>query len=488
MQEIQDYFEKLINSWGKKRGLFITFLVIISIYFSGLKGIIKEGFSDLNFYIINLIIPIFLLFIILIIWLFTTNRVPLPKRNTFTLGVFLRIDEEESEKTLKKIAKQTIEEIDNKYPSIKIILKPINFIRSKEELFKHLNNNSHSYDSCIFANVNSGKEKNGNGDIEEKIEINEIHFTGKFNVKEKFKLFKTTISISNDLKIRNINRNWSFIESNSYNDKKKLKENLKDTILFYAGIYLIYERKTDIALEILKTLHNPIDSKAQINHKERKIFGNDRFISAARLNEILLNLFVSCSASFYNKKEVKSAYDGLKECENIFGYHPQSYEHFISLARYTYELGNLDEAIDYTEKAKQIKKYGTEVYINQGFFSILNKNEKQIIDNYNELRKTYLHYSSNNYTEIIGWLEERKSDENSLIEFAIGFFNFFYSDKKLGEKILENLKNKKLKKEYPLMFDFIEEILKEGEIRSAYYRKYSQNNKGPKRRKRKNRK
>jgi len=475
---MKDYKELLFeasNSWEKKRGLVTAIIAVIGIYFLFIKGIIKEGVPNIDFKLLNIYVPIILLLLILIIWLITTNRISLPKSGDLSISLFLFVDEEEAEQKIKKIAKNTLKDLRNNFPRIRIDLKPINFIKSKSELKTYLSKNSGSCDTAVFANVDSGKIKDAQGNIDDCLEINDITFSGKFNVNSKFKIFLTTVSISKDLNIRNINKNWSYLENNSLKDKVKIKKNFKDSILFFAGIYLIYQMKPNEALDILKTLHSPEDSKARVSVKEKKIIASERFISAARLNEILINLFVTSSSHLYNNNEVQKAYDALKECENIFGKNPISFHHYISLARFSYELGNLDEAKSYTAKAKEIRPTAPQIYLNEGFFAILDGNENELYKNYKELSKVYKHRDIINYTEVISFLEtvkRKKSDNKILVEFAIGSLNLFFSDYALGRKILVSIHSDELNSEYPLIYKLINQFLTKGEIKSPYYRKY----------------
>lgn len=182
------------------------------------------------------------------------------------------------------------------------------------------------------------------------------------------------------------------------------------------------------------------------------------------MNEILLNLFILNSSRAYEKEDVKSAYSALKECENIFGIHPQTFEHYVSLARFSYDLGKIDEAKDYTNKMKLINKNWTEVYLNEGFFGILNDDEETIYENYKELSKNYKHKKSTvTFKEVISWQKKEKQkypNRKILFEFVIGTLNLFYSDKLLGLKILNNINTEELKNSYPKIYELTNTFLK----------------------------
>lgn len=486
MKDIKELLIDIINSWDKKRGLFIALILFLGVYFLFVKSIIKEGNFSIEYSTLNLWIPISIICLLSFLWLISTKRlIIIPKSNKLTIGLFLSFDEEKSEQKIKKIAKKITQDIKEKHKNLEVKLYPFNFIKSNSDLKRYVKKNSHALDCAFYGLITSGKRKDENGVVDEVFEITEKIFSGKFNVNDEYHVFKTKVSLADDLNIRNINKKWSYIESNSYSDKVKIESNLKDLILFYSGIYLIYQKKPIESLNILKTLYAPEDSKAKFLIDERKIIGNQNFISASRLNDILINLFIPSSSYLYDKKDIIGAYNILKECEKMFGDQPQLYTHFIRIAKYTYELDNLEEAIIYNEKARKLKHYGTEIYMNLGFFSILNNDEKSLYENYKELSKVYKHKNSLvNYTGTIGWLEdEKKKKESVLFEFAIGTLNLFYSDKDLGRKILKKIHTDKLKIDYPKIHELIKSFLTKGETKSTYHSIRSRKKKRRKKRK-----
>lgn len=474
MNEKENTIFKIINNWTKKKGFFLSSALFITIYFPFIKPILKDDYFDIfNRDQINFFFPLLAVVIIFIIWLITSNRIALFRTGDIRIGLVFNLDDESFENNLKTISKNLVEELKQKHKNIKVILYPINFSKSKENLKKYIKNHQYSIDSIIYLKINTGNKRGVEGEVENNLEINEITFFGKFNVNEKLKIFKTSIRLSDELKIRNLNKNWSYVESNSFNDKRKIHDNLNDVILFYSGMYLIYERKVKAALNILKTLHSQKDSTAELISGTKEIKGNKNFISASRLNEILLNLFISNATISYTNLDNQDAYNSLKECEKIFPNHPQSFEHFISLARFSYDLGNLEEAIDYTIKAKNIKKFSTEIYLNEGFFGILKEDENEICYNYNQLRKVHIHkHSTINFTEVIAWLndERKKNNNNLLFDFLTGTLNYLYSDKILGKKtLLKTYNNSDFSLKYPMVYILCHKILTDGDIKSTYF-------------------
>lgn len=78
MKEFKDLIFEAFLAWEKKRGLVVFFILILGTYYFLIRNIINEGNPTISFWTINLWIPLSLCSIIFLLWLFTTNRIPLP--------------------------------------------------------------------------------------------------------------------------------------------------------------------------------------------------------------------------------------------------------------------------------------------------------------------------------------------------------------------------------------------------------------------------
>lgn len=482
MESLSNFLEKINYKWEKLIGLLLVIVGSLFIYFSFIVDKLKE-IIKLDLWIFYFLIPSITSLVIVIYWLINTNRVNWLKRKHITVGIIIKVDEGESEKKIKSLIKETVNDINLEFKDIKLRLYPINYIKSKNSLVDFLKKKGHIVDSIIYAEINSGKEKKlETGEIEDIIEINEIYYCGNFYNGKDLRFLKTSINIANDVKIRNINKNWSYIDSNSKNDKLKIKNNFRDSVLFFCGIYLIYQNNFQTSLEILKKLHDPKSSKASINLENKTITTNGNFIQASRLNEILLNLYTMNSSRAYTENRKSEAYNALKECENIFGRHPQSFKHAISLALIAYEQNNnIEEAIYYTNLAKSIRPDSTAILINLGFFALIDNNIDELAKNYKQFLYTYKH-DNYNFIHTIHFLEREKKKHKELsllFEFCISTLNFLYGDKKLGKSTLLKLKSSKLNNDvsYSSIINIIEQLLIKGPYKSAYYRKNKTKNK-----------
>jgi tetratricopeptide (TPR) repeat protein len=302
----------------------------------------------------------------------------------------------------------------------------------------------------MYAKVESGKEKKDK-EVDYKIVISELYFIGRFSNKVNLQIFNSSINIDNELKIRTFFKNWAYIENNNFNDKKKIKYNFKDTILFFSGIYLLYLREYNLSLEILKKLFNK-NLSCLSDKKNGKLIIKNENIAAGRLNNILLNLFYyTAIKTYFDNNDFQTAYNLLKECESIFSNHPDSYSHYISLARFAYEIGRIEEAKSYTYKAKAKQGFTIHVLINLAFFAIVEFNVAELVNIYNKIKK--INNTSNfNGADVIEFLERQKDSlkqQTVLIDFSIGTINRLFLDTEAGLKLLtEFIEDNNQKEEY----------------------------------------
>lgn len=487
VKDIIDIIERIKNTWDKTWGFFILILLLIFFYFEFLIKLLQPFFKDIS-WLPNFIIPGALILITFIIWLFNTNRFFIQKNKSFVLGVILKVDENEAEYKIRRIVKLCTNEINKEFDKIKIKVFPINYKTNKAQVEQFLKSHNFFVDAILFATVESGKVKTEKS-VEDKIVINEFSFIGNFNVHENRRIFNSTINLANDLRIRLIYKDWAYISDNSLIDKKKLKLNFRDTILHYSGIYLIYLGEFKLALDILKTLFNvklsnlptPIDGKITLPKEN---------LAALRLNNIILNLFyLTALKTYFDTNDCKTAYQLLKDCEKTFYEHPDSYYHYISLARFAYENGKLEEAISYTNKAKNKKGETIEVLVNLAFFAIIEKNIIELAKLYRRIKTIKVPYNFN-YADVIEFLDRQKEnlkEQVELIDFSIGSLNKLHLDTEYGEKLLyEFISVNDQKEEYNPLILIAKEIvsLKTRPIPNSSKKVNSQNQKKKKKKKR----
>jgi hypothetical protein len=465
MGNYRQEFESYLQYWNSWIGLFVFEGLFCTIYYGSINEILKEVFNITKPYIHHIIIPFVLIILIYLFWSYKSHRLGLFKSKKITIGLFFTCDDFDKMVTIKKIIDKAIIEIEDEFLEIRLKFYPLNFVKSKIDLEKFILKSDHLIDTAIFANVSYGNCEAENGSVIEKIKIDRIIYSGKFDVKENLQLFKERISISNDVSLRTLNVNWDYIETNSLNDKNKIKHNFKDIILFYSGIYLIYMGHLSSSLNVMKKLKEIEDKK------------NDptNLIKRGRLNLILLELFsFNALKSYLFKKDTNEAYRILKDCEDLFkGNHPYTFDHSITLARISYEFGKLEDAYFYTAKAEELRKNNTAVICNRGYFGLIENNVDQVLKNYQELAHTYRHENKVVFTEIIDFLQvhRHKYPQSSvLFDFAIATLNVLYVDKVSAvKKLIEILKVTENDEKYIELNKFIHRLLTKGSYKPSYY-------------------
>ncbi|NPD47805.1 hypothetical protein [Lentimicrobium sp. S6] len=443
-KDIFNIIEKVPHYWEKRLGVFVVFSITLIFYFTYIYETISNDLF-IHWWIKTLLIPIIIFIIIWLIWYFSTNRICFKQNSKkISFGVFINIDEKDSEEIIKKLIKKSISEITAEFKEIKVVLYPINYKTSIESIEKYLKLRNYCLDTIIYAKVESGNvTNNSNNNLEQKISIKELTFSGNFNMKENMRIFKDNVNMINDINISHHFKDWNYIEQNSYTDKSKIQNNFKETILHYSGLYLIYMQQENLALEIFKSLHNPQESKIKIisGSKETKI--TSKQLASARNNSILLNLFMHTALKRYHTSDdVKFPYEKLKECEAYFSKHTDSYNHYIDLARLAYQNGILSEAKEYTEKAFKHSGLKPMVIINKVFFTIIDNNIPDFITYLRKLNSKYLSKSNINFVDLIGFLENEKEkypDSEVLFDFAIGYY-FLFVDQNESKSILSGFK------------------------------------------------
>lgn len=463
-KEFKENYESLATYWNTKKGLAFFFLIFISIYYGAVSKFIEDNLFENKLFRVWLI-PFVGLSTISVIWAFLSHRINLYKRKVITTGIFLKCNDSTSELRIKEIINDLVEELRDEFGEIKFKLFPINHITTKTQLNRFVASNNHIIDNAFFATIFNGNCLE-NSQTVSKIEIQNIFFSAHLSNINKSD-FRNNINMSHDLSIRNLNKDWQYVESKSFSDKTKIKYNFEDSLLFFNGLYSIYMKEYDLALEIFKKLKSSEDSKIDIFSNTKK----------QRLNEILLGLFTfNAIEKYLDKKDIESAFSLLKECEIIFKEnHRFSFNNFTTLSRIYFEKGDLNMAKEYTEKARELNSFSPAIYCNLGFFGMVDNNPEQVFENYRELAHVYKYANKLNFLEIVHFIElYKKKYPNSLhlFDFAIGSLNFLYVDRSLGRTQLNNVQEiLKSSLTYSKIYGLTNFLLLKGDIKSPYFQR-----------------
>lgn len=451
-----DIFEKIEYYWEKKRGIVLLNITLIYSYLQFLFPFLSKALPVYTNLFYGL--SAFPVTVVTVYWFFNTNRLYFPNKK-FILGLIIRVDASNAETHMKKIVKSCVEEIKSEFPNIKIVLYPINYKKTEKEIQHHIKLRLLPIDAFIVATIESGNVVI-EGQSTTKIQLSKFFFAGNFDVNENLNIFKSTLSINNDLSLRFLYKDWSFIENSSFNDKKKIKHNLKDTLLHFSGIYLIYKQELEIALNVLKALYKPELQKLKFENGNAHLTREQ--IAAFRLNHIILNLYYKTALDdFYTSKCSAKAYTLLLECNKTFPIHPELYDHLISLAYFAFQCEDIENAILFTEQAKVIKGEQFEILLNLGFFALLKYDIDKLRHYYFKISKTKIPIDYV-ITAIIDFFEEQRrnlTDRLILIDFAQAMLTKLYLEIEFGNILInEFIQNNSGNEELAPLISLCEDI------------------------------
>jgi hypothetical protein len=426
--------------WENKSGIIGVYLGLIIIIYN-FFDIIK------NFALTFLPIPIFYLVLFLflmipfVIWYISTNRFILNNNSQLKIAILINTDEEGINIRIKRIVQNVIHDIEEKFEKrdLKIILLPINYLTKKKEIMNFLDSRQYGLDNIVWLKLASG-----NFDSVELMKIEKITYIGFFrkNITER-QIFFDKINLVPDINLTNFHKDWKCETSNEGNDKKKLKENLEETILHYCGIYAIYIGNHELALSFIKSIFKPQLTILKGNAEEQnKVKLKAKNVVAGRLANILINLYSSISFNKLKLNQQKEGISLLIECESLIKNHKYSYSHYLTMARMCYEIGNINDAKHFTLKAHALKPDSLEVSINNGWFAIIENNPKQLVFYYKKVYNRIKKGCNLNWVELIAFFDKYRDSyikSTILIDFAEGFIYKLILDRDEGEKIISEI-------------------------------------------------
>jgi len=420
------HFEKIQDSWEDPASLF-KLLFLTTIIWFGIPWLVYKQYDFLSTY------NIYILFVFLLIiayWLFTTNRIFIKP----SIGIAYFIEDDSKTSAVKPLFKNVVRNIRTRkelkflYPK----LLPASQIKGMNELNSFVDQNS-NLQTLIWFDVNTGKENNIDSML-----INHTSFCARFHN-------PVTKNFMADMQIRHATKDWKYIESNSLNDKTKIKNNLFDIILFYNGLFAIYQSRFNEAIQILKILYDPNErlAKTEVDKqdpKKVKISVNAKNIIAGRLAVLLQACFVEAGQVLYGHKDYQGAFTLLRQAETTLVNIPDPYNFYIGLALFAFESGDIHQSKRYTEKMKAIKgQYALEVLLNQGFYAITENNINEFIKNYKSLDPTHLQQNYIHIREFLDRQSQKYPDSRLLFILADGIITKLYIDRSEGNKIIRSV-------------------------------------------------
>jgi hypothetical protein len=125
------------------------------------------------------------------------------------------------------------------------------------------------------------------------------------------------------------------------------------------------------------------------------------------------------------------------------------------MARYSYELNKLDEAISYTERAQKLEPNNDAIFLNLGFFSILNNDIEKFCSNYYEIFKNR-NKSKINWVDVLDFQlkqQETITDKNHFFNFSTGFIEYVILNQMNRESFQRIVDSYKSNNEYHCIYE-----------------------------------
>ncbi|MBN8584797.1 MAG: hypothetical protein J0M37_06835 [Ignavibacteria bacterium] len=429
--KIIEYLIGLIDDWKTLKGFLVISLIfiIISIW------ILSDTFNST---ILLLIIILFIIWIFL--WLFFSRIFIIGNNNKKIIAIAISIDPE-VKRNFKRIITRVYNYLseENLSNDIKFILIPNDLITNIFKANKYLIENK--LDLILWGNGFYGNLNN------EKVYQFKIQYTLKINeyIKDNFEF------LLNDISKILFNRAWNVKEANELDEIITVSDNLFEVCLYIIGIYFISDDKSEQAIKLFNNL---------------KIFiikGNaDNLLKSARLEKIdkmLAEAYFVTGLNAHLIGEMEKSRDALLKIPDLV---INKIPIYITLARTYYFLGDLKQAKYFTDEIRLLDKNHSVVFLNNAFFSILNKNYKKVRYWYEEFRKLHQIKDLDLYS-VIEFLEnefnKNKSEFAYIYGLAIvnGFIDIIIMKRELKKFITKAKKNRN----YRTLIESANNILKE---------------------------
>ncbi|MDR4504077.1 MAG: hypothetical protein MRK01_04690 [Candidatus Scalindua sp.] len=234
-------------------------------------------------------------------------------------------------------------------------------------------------------------------------------------------------------------------------------ENNEEVKIFYyilqkIGNAPILER----LLEILTT--QTAGERIKEDKEKKSVKLSSPMFRKGRILAILLITYKKLGFSFFVTKKYDKSFFYLNK---FISYEKKDIDALAILAECSFYLRNdIQNSKMYTDEIKKADKYNEIYHFNSAFFGIWNKNYQSALFFYKETLKQGRNISPYIVTKVIAFLDERKTNnpQELAYDFAIGFLNYHFSQKKIGNRELKDfVKKAKNKTEYYEMVSYVKQ-------------------------------
>jgi len=433
--------EFVIKNWRKPSALLIVCCAIVYAYIFEIKKYVKGfelGEASLPFLVL-------FLFVVAGLWFYARFKHKLAVRKT-SFGIIVN-HENRSTSEIHRIIRPIIEEIKSEIKEIEFIELESHQFATEYQANEFLRNNDYGLKQLLHIKADIGKIED-----KERFVIDSAVFR-TYELPIKFPIFGITVDINKEVALRNPNQ-WAFSMANELEGTKKIRLELRDVIYYYLGLSSVCNGNPELGLKILKRLINPLEYNSglivateELIDDEERIQRNKKFLLASRLVQILSGICHKVFLDYHNSGKDPHLTKGfLEEYAELLKGSREAIVTYIPLARYSYDLGDVEMAKEYTNKASAINPGLSSVLLNKGFFAILDDDANSLSRNYKLLlEKIEKHVVSEvpgwpySVLDIIEFYNEQYAkypDKNLFFDYAIAFHTTLSIDYKDGVRLL----------------------------------------------------
>lgn len=471
------YIEEVLNiykNWYKIKSLLILQIGTILCWYSLAKNFVGESHLSSQMIVKFGDSFIFLLIILgaeLIVWLITTNRVPLLSPSKINIYLCINLDDISYEEVIKLVIKKAIAEIKQSShgTNINVQLLDFNYFEHQNQVESWVSKYSTTVHTIIFI-----KLRTGNVDGNKKMTAEELSFTGKLPINS-LSVGTDIVNGISEIKYLLDGSNWEFLEKNSFDDKEKLTKNIGEIIKFYAVVCLLYQAKLKEAIKLLSEIYDKnISTVSKLNFSQRidKMM-RKKITKQLRFGSILFHVLFQYANDLSAKKQFRNALDIYKELEGFSIKIADQSQLYISIAYCYYRCNDINKALEYTNKFR-LPEYNDFYNINRLFISICQNN---LIDYYCFFKKIKPQTTKLNPIQILAdydFERERGVMNIELLDFAECLIEVSY----LGNDIISITERiKELQSRYPVndlnkeLHNHLLKILKQQKLRTKNFNK-----------------
>lgn len=325
-----------------------------------------------------------------------------------------------SESMIRESIEHTIVNIENRFPSIKIVIPPFGYIDKVNKCERYIKRSITQADAMIYAQIIPGNEDGNLGYIY-------TSFMSVINSNRHKNFNGSSNAFLGDV----LSKQFSAKEWNSFNishntalAKLKIAENLEGMLLMYCSALYMFMNEFITALPVAKRMFD---------------LENNPHSSIVATAKGLLSFAYLASAVKYEHQhhDYQQAYDNLNECLKLFPSIKNNISYIKTMARLEYYRGDIKSSKKYTREFKRIEGVTWGYCLNMGFYALCENKIGEWVNWYKKL----CHYkcSQSEVTFAVEFIEHehnkfKKQDNDYLYEISIAYLNLFTNKKRAAKK------------------------------------------------------